>query len=538
MTAETTAPRATPEDTATTRLSRAHIWLLTLSSMAVALVIAAMAALYTALPEIAASTGATQQQLTWVVDGYTLTLACLVLFSGALGDRYGRRIMMVLGLVIFSIASAVPLIVDAPGWLIGARAVAGLGAALVMPSTLSLLTGGFPAEQRGIAVGLWAGVVSGGAVLGILGSGMVLQVWSWQAIFVAMTIAGVVLAIAGCTVPESMDERRPPLDFWGGITASISVGAIVVGAIEAPMRGWTDPVVLGLFGAGVLAAVGFATVELRVPHPLLDVRLFADRGFSTGAVSVSIQFLVAFGYFLLFVQYMQLIYGYSPLMSAIAMAPMIAPLIGISIFAPRLAERFGLRLPTFTGLLGIGVALILVSRIGVDSTYLDVLWPLLILSTGLGLCTAPATAAIINGTPPEKHGVASAVNDAAREIGAAIGIAVSGSILAVGDADRIAPALPRLPEAARGPVGDSLAAALEVTERAGAMAAPLADYAKSAFVHGAAQAALALGILTVIAAVILGLWAPGRRNPRRRNLGRRNPSAEKSSPEERVATAD
>ncbi|WP_063127937.1 MFS transporter [Nocardia fusca] len=497
-----------------TRLSRAHIWLLTLSSMAVALVIAAMAALYTALPEIAADTGATQQQLTWVVDGYTLALACLVLFSGALGDRFGRRIMMVLGLVVFAIASAVPLALDEPHWIIASRAVAGVGAALVMPSTLSLLTGGFPPERRGVAVGLWAGVVSGGAVLGILGSGLLLQIWTWQAIFLAMTVAGVVLAIAGCTVPESVDDTRPPLDFWGGITASVAVGAVVVGAIEAPVRGWTDPVVLGLFGVGILAGIGFATVELRVPNPLLDVRLFADRGFGSGAVSVGVQFLVAFGYFLLFVQYMQLIFGYSPLMSAVAMAPMIAPLIGISVVAPRLAERFGLRLPTFLGLLCVGSALILVSRTTVDSSYLDVLWPLLILSTGLGLCTAPATAAIINGTPPEKHGVASAVNDASREVGAAIGIAISGSILAVGYTDRIAPALPRLPEAARGPVGDSLAAALEVAEQGGPAAAPLAAFAKEAFVHGAAQAALVLGILTVVMAFVLGAWAPGRRTAR------------------------
>lgn len=491
-------------------LSRAHIWLLTLSSMAVALVIAAMAALYTALPEIAADTGATQQQLTWVVDGYTLALACLVLFSGALGDRYGRRIMMVAGLAIFALASAVPLLLDTPQWLIASRALAGVGAALVMPSTLSLLTGGFPPERRGVAVGLWAGVVSGGAVLGILGSGLLLQIWSWQAIFIAMTAAGAVLAVGGCTVPESVDDTRPPLDFWGGITASVAVGAMVVGAIEAPARGWGDPLVLALFGAGILAAIGFATVELRVSHPLLDVRLFADRGFGSGAVSVGVQFLVAFGYFLLFVQYMQLIFGYSPLMSAVAMAPMIAPLIGISIFAPRWAERFGLRLPTFFGLLCVGSALVLVSRTTVDSDYLDVLWPLLILSTGLGLCTAPATAAIINGTPPEKHGVASAVNDASREVGAAIGIAISGSILAVGYAEEIAPALPSLPEAARGPVGDSLAAALEVTERAGPVAAPLADFAAEAFVHGAQQASLALGILTVVMAFILGAWAPGR----------------------------
>ncbi|MEV0246946.1 MFS transporter [Nocardia sp. NPDC050712] len=493
------------------RLSAAQRRLLVLSCCAIALVIASMAALYTALPEIAAATGASQRQLTWIVDGYTLTLACLVLPAGALGDRFGRRKMLIGGLIVFSLASALPLLIDDPVWLIAARALAGVGAALVMPSTLSLLTAGFPEERRGIAVGLWAGIAGAGAVLGILGSGLLLSQWSWVSIFVAMTAAGAALSVGSFTVPESVDQARPALDPLGALTAALAIGLIVIAAIEAPERGWLDPLVLGLFAGGLLSAALFTLVELRAAHPMLDVRLFADRGFGSGTASITVQFLISFGTFMLLVQFLQLILGYSPLASALAIAPMVVPMVALSAVAPRLADRIGLRWTTLAGLVILGAAMLVMSRLDADSGYLAALWPLLIMSTGLGLCTAPATTAIIAGTPPEKHGVAAAVNDAAREIGAAVGIAIMGSLLAAGYSARIAPALPSLPEAAREPVGNSLAAALQVAERAGPQAQPLVDFAQDAFMHGVQQAALVVGCLTLVAAVLVAAWAPGRR---------------------------
>jgi len=495
----------------TTRLSAAQRWMLVVSCLAIALVIASMAALYTALPDIAAASGATQKQLTWIVDGYTLALACLVLPAGALGDRYGRRAVLIAGLLVFAVASALPLLLDSPMWLIVARTIAGTGAALVMPSTLSLLTTGFPENKRGSAVGVWSGVAGAGAVLGILGSGLLLEQWSWLSIFVAMAVCGGALAVAAFTVPESIDESRPTLDPMGGLTAAIAVGSIVVAAIEAPVRGWTDLMVIGLFGTAAVSAAAFVAVELRVPNPMLDLRLFADRGFGSGAISVTVQYLVSFGVFMLFVQFLQLIFGYAPLMSAVALAPMVLPIIVLSAISPRLAERFGLRLLTFLGLAGIGIGLLLLSRLTAESNYPDLLVPLLVMSVGLGLCTAPATAAIIAGTPVEKHGVAAAVNDASREIGAAIGIAISGSLLAAGYSEQIASVLPSLPEQAREPVGDSLAAALEVSERSGPAGEPLADLAKDAFAHGAQQSSIALGVLTLVAAFAVGAWAPGPR---------------------------
>ncbi|MGC4991635.1 MFS transporter [Nocardia salmonicida] len=499
------------DSTGRVRLSAAQRWLLTLSCLAVVLVTSSMAALYTALPEIAAATGASQAELTWIVDGYTLALACLVLPAGAMGDRYGRRVVLVVGLFIFSLASAAPLILDTPIWLIAARALTGVGAALVMPSTLSMLTAGFPVERRGSAIGLWAGVSGVGAILGILGSGILIESWSWVSIFVGMAVAGAVLTVAAFTVPESVDTSRPAMDPLGAVTSALAIGAIVVAAIEVPARGWLDPMVIAAAVIGLTLALAFVVIEKRVTHPLIDIRLFADRGFGSGTAIVTLQFLVTFGLFMLIVQHLQLIMGYRPLISALALAPMGIPMVVISAFAPRLAERIGLRIPTFTGLSAIGGGLLMIAQVDAQTSYLDLLGPLLLMSAGIGLCTAPATAAIVDGTPVEKHGVAAAVNDAAREVGAAIGIAIAGSVLAAGYGQRIAPALPNLPEAAREPVGDSLAAALQVAERAGPPAQPLVDFAKSAFIHGMHQSATVLGFLTIGAAVLIAVWTPGRR---------------------------
>ncbi|MEU0497506.1 MFS transporter [Mycobacterium sp. NPDC006124] len=485
-------------------------WTLVVSCLSVALVIGSMAALYTSLPDIAAQTGATQSQLTWVVDGYTLILAGLVLPAGAVGDRHGRRLVLILGLLVFSAASVIPLIVSDPWWLISARAVAGLGAAFVMPSTLSLLTAGFPVHQRGRAVGIWAGVAASGAVVGVLCSGALLEVWTWKSIFVGLALAGMALMIAALTLPREAQETHPPLDYTGSLCITGAIGFIVIAVTEAPIRGWTDGWVLALFAVGMIGSVIFVLVELRHEHPLLDLRLFADRGFGSGALSLVLQFLVMFGGFFLLVQYLQLVVGYAPFQSALALTPLIVPIVIISLIAPRLADRYGLRVVTAPGMLLIGVGLYFVSRLSVDADYYDFLWPLLAMGSGLGLVTAPATTAIVAATPVEKHGVAAAVNDASREIGAAIGVAVAGSVLAAGYTNQIQPVLATVPPAAREQISDSLAAALQVTQQFGPSAQPFADLARDAFVHGNSQAALALSAITSISAVILGIWAPGR----------------------------
>jgi hypothetical protein len=327
-------------------------------------------------------------------------------------------------------------------------------------------------------------------------------------IFAALTVAGAVLAVAALTVPESREHERPRMDVAGAVVSAVAVGLFTGGVTEAPGRGWLSPVTLGLLAAGLLAGAAFAVLELRSDHPLLPVRLFADRTFAGGAVSLTVQYLASFGLFLLIQQYLQLILGYAAVRAAIAVAPMAIPLLPLCVLASRLTARLGLRAMTVSGLAVLAVGLFLVSRLGVGSTYITVLWPVLTVGAGLGLCTAPATSAIITSTPAAKHGVASAVNDATREVGAAIGLAIAGSVLAAGYRDKIGPVLPRLPEQVRGPVSQSLAAALAVAGHGGPAARPLADLARSAFAHGVQQATLALAVVTAVGA-LAALAAPG-----------------------------
>uniref|UniRef100_A0A5Q5CKK6 Drug resistance transporter, EmrB/QacA subfamily n=1 Tax=Mycobacterium sp. (strain JLS) TaxID=164757 RepID=A0A5Q5CKK6_MYCSJ len=480
------------------------------SCLTVALVVGSMAALYTSLADLAAETGATQTQLTWVIDGYTLALACLLLPAGALGDRHGRRAVLIAGLAVFSAASTIPLFASDPFWLVAARTVAGAGAAFMMPSTLSIMTATFPVAQRGRAVGVWAGVAGSGAVLGMLCSGLLLQWWSWESIFIGFAAAGCTLLVAACTLPESRQKTRHSMDLVGSVSVAAAIALVVTALIEAPVRGWTDPLVLALFGGGTLATSVFVVVELRIAHPLLQLRMFADRSFGGGALAVALQFMVMFGVAYLIVQYVQLVLGYGPMKSALAMAPIGVPLVAVSALAPWLGPRIGLRLLTVPGFLLVAAGLYLTSRITVDAVYVDLLWPLLLMGSGLGLCMAPATTAIVNATPAEDQGVAAAVNDAAREVGAAIGIAIAGSVLAAGYSSRIHPVLTQMPPQARGPFSDSLAAALQVVEGGGPAAQPLAAAAKAAFTHGHSQAALVLAAATVVSAIVLALWIPER----------------------------
>ena len=508
------------------RLTRPQIWTVTVSCASVSLVVAAMAALYGALPVIALDTGASQQQLTWIVDGYTLALACLVLPAGALGDRFGRRRLQLIGLLIFAAASAIPLATSGPNTVIVARALAGVGAALVMPSTLSLITGSLPPNERARGIGIWAGVVGVGGLLGLLGAGVLLEIWSWRSIFWSLVGAALVFAALTLKVTESVDNSRPKLDPVGSLLIALAISALVYGLMEGPDRGWTSPLVLTGFVIGVAASVLFAVFELRRAEPLLDVRYFARRAFGSATLCITLQFLVTFGLFLLLVQWFQLVLGFSVLRSALALAPLGPPLIVLSVVSPWIIRRIGQRATFVIGLIAIAAGLFFFSRLSVSSSFGSAVIPMLVLSGGIGLCSAPATASIVHETPAEKHGVAAAVNDASRELGAALGIAIAGSALAATYSHRIHPVLGYLPQAARDPVSKSLAAALDVAERAGPRGKPLADLAKSAFLHGLDRAALILAITSLAAAVVVGVWTPRRAaSPAQDNAGDASPTA-------------
>jgi len=505
---DTTGERV--EHGALARLRNSRSWLLTVTCIGVLLVVSAMIALNTALGDIARDTLATQAQLTWIIDAYTLALACLLLLGGTLGDRYGRRGALIVGLVVFGVSSLIPVYFDTPIGIIVGRAVTGVGAALVLPATLSLLTGAYPREDRNKAVGVWAGVAGAGAMVGFLGAGLLLEVSTWRAIFWAFTIAALALAFLSVSITTSRDDKATPIDWTGALLIGAALATLVLGLVEVPTRGWTDSLVWCCFGVSIATGVLFVVVETRRRHPLLDVRLFRRADFTAGVVTVIFLFFTTFGYFFLAMQHFQLVMGYGAIKTAFAAGPMAFCVLIPGLLTYRILPRFGLRRVLTTGLVLMAAGLLWMRFLDVDASYWDLLWPMIVMSTGVGVCTAPATVAITGAVPDEKQGVASAVNDAGREVGAAIGIAVAGSVLAAEYSRAIAPRLGDFSAAVRSQAAESLAIALSIAERLGPAGAPLQLIAKTAFVEAMAATATVLAVTVAVGALVVGVRAPGR----------------------------
>src|SRR5579859_68072 len=371
--------------------------------LALATVVAAMSSLNVALPEIARATHATQTQLAWIIDAYSLVFASLLLPAGAIGDRYGRRLALIAGLAVFGGASAVAMTAHSAAELIGLRAVMGLGAALVMPATLSTITGTFADEQRTRAVSVWAAVAGGSAVLGLLVSGLVLEVWSWPSVF-ALNVILATAAIAGTIrfVPESADQDSPRLDLTGALLAVTGLVALVYSIIEAPGQGWTSARTLAGLAAGLVILTGFVAFELRRTTkraPMLDPRVFARRGLAAGSLSIFVQFFALFGFIFIVLQYLQLIRGDSGLVSALSMLPMAAAMLPATRLAPALAARLSARTACAAGLALIAAALIILAQLTGSSSYWLIAAGLIPLGAGLGLAMPPATSGITSALP-------------------------------------------------------------------------------------------------------------------------------------------
>lgn len=493
---------------------------------ALTLVIGSMSSLSVALPVIGQSTDATQGDLTWIVDAYAVTFAGLLLPAGALGDKYGRRRMLFLGLLIFGVASLAGPLFGTPGALIAVRALSGVGAALAMPATLSLIATTVRDEDQDRAVGLWAGVATIGGALGIVFAGAVLEVGDWDAIFYASAATAGLLCLACRWVPESSEADQPRFDAWGAATSAGAIGLIVFGINEAPAHGWGSAPVGGCLAAGAVLAVVFVRVELRVTNPLLDMRIFRSRPVLIGTITLAVLFAVMFAFFFVIMQYLQLIQGRSALGSGLAVIPMAVTIIPLSLAAPRLVARAGLRVVTVLGLLCLVAACLLLATIGSGGS-VAFLVAVLLMGASLGLCITPATIAILHSVPNNKKGVASAINDAAREVGAAFGIAVAGTLLATGYSRHLGGATEALPEPARAQSRGSLAGAYEAASRLGPAGRPALEDAQSAFLSGMHLAFFALAVFLVISAVAILTFAPGPRR-RRRRRGRRHLRPESS----------
>jgi EmrB/QacA subfamily drug resistance transporter len=398
--------------------------------LALAAVVAAMASLNVALPDIARETHASQTDLVWVIDAYSLAFASLLLIGGGFGDRYGRRMALIVGLVIFSAGSAIAMAATTATELIALRATLGLGAALVMPATLSTITSTFPESERTGAVSIWAAVSGGAAILGLLASGLLLAAFSWRSIFAFNVVLGVV-ALAGTLrfVPESADPDAPRLDVAGAAIVVAGLVTLIFSVIEAPTYGWLAArTLVGLvLGFGFLAC--FILWELRQEHPLLDPRVFRHRSLSTASMSIFVQFFAFFGFTFIAMQYLQLVRGDSPLLAAVQVLPMAMAMVPTSRLAPALTARYGTRTVCAGGLALVAAGLAIIAQAGTDTPYVLMAGGLVVLGVGMGAAMTPATSAITEALPPSQQGVGSALNDLSREVGGATGIAVIGSIL-------------------------------------------------------------------------------------------------------------
>ncbi len=476
--------------------------------LSLVLVIASMSSLNIALPDLAVGLGASGNDLTWIADAYTVTLAALVLPFGALGDRFGRRTLLLAGTAIFGVAAALAATAGSVAVLIAFRALMGVGAAMIMPATLSTITAVFPEEERARAVGLWAGFASAGGILGMIGAGALLEDFWWGSTFaVTAALAAVAFVVTAVVAPNTADEAHTNLDPLGALFSFAGIGTLVFGIIEGSDQGWTEPVTFAAFAVAALSIAAFVAWELRVERPMLDPRLFLVRGFGTGSFVLLLQFIATFGFFFVGMQFLQLILGYGPLESAVALLPIAVVIVPLAANVPRLAARLGNRVVVVAGLAAMLTSFLSMTQFDRGTGYGEFLVGLLLFGSGIALVTTPATNAILSSMPLGKQGVASAMNDATREVGAALGIATLGSLFNQGYRDSLGDGVAGLPPAAAHAVRDSAAAGLEVARQLGDAGAQLADRVRDAFMHGLGTA-LTAGAVALALGLAFVLWRP------------------------------
>ena len=468
--------------------------------LSVLLTVVSNMALNVALPTLGRQLHAGTSSLAWVVDVYVLCFAGLLLPAGALGDRLGRKGALQSGLVLYLAAAVCGAYATGVGPLIAARAVMGIGAALIMPGTLSILAAVFPPAERPTAIAIWASVAGGSVAVSIIWSGAMLENFWWGAIFLGMAAVAALALVAGFFVlPTSRHPQEGRFDVLGALISVVGVTGLLYGFIQAPDDGWASAPILLAFGIGVAGLVAFIAWERHVAHPMLDVAFFAERRFSLGCLSIAAAYLALFGMYFVFTQYLQLVRGYSPLEAGLYALPAGLAQFAVANLAKPLVARVGFRPVLVAGLLASTAGLLVLATSGTTTPIWGAELGLALLGVGIGLTMPPATGAIMSSLPPHKAGVGSAVNDLARELGGAFGIGVLGSITVSRYRTRLAPALAHHTSAAADQAKAGLDQALSTLGGSDAVAA------RNAYSSGLELAMLAGALLVAAAAVTVHL---------------------------------
>ncbi|MCP2266853.1 MFS transporter [Promicromonospora thailandica] len=482
-----TEPDAAPAVVTDPRSRRAILLTVSIALMAV---VASVSGLNVAQPHLAATFDAAQGTVLWIINIYTLTLAALLLPLGAAGDRWGRRPVLVLGLVIFGVANITAAVAPTVELMLASRLLAGAGAAMIMPVTLSVITSTFPGEARSRAIGVWTAVAGGGGIVGMYLSALLVDVATWRWLFALPVVLTVVaLASSVTAVPNSRQPANGRYDILGAVTSVVVAVGLTFALHEAPALGWAHPAILVTLGLAVAATGAFVAWELHTPAPLLDVRAFRSRGLSSGSVLLLVLFGVQAGISLVLYPYFQVVLGWSGLVATLGLMPLALLMMAASGLAPKASLRFGTRTTMAAGLALAGTGLALMALlVSADGGYLTVLPGLIVLGLGTGLAMTPSTEAITSALPDRQQGVASAINDLTRELGAALGIALLGGLLTAGYQSAIAPRLEGLPGHLARAANEGVANAFVAGQSAGPFAERLMSAAADAFVTGWQQA--------------------------------------------------
>ena len=489
-----------------------HRWWI-LGAMCITLlgVMLANGSLNMALPAMAEDLSLEQITLTWVVNVYTLVFASLLFVAGAIGDRYGRKIAMQVGLAVFTAGALYAGFLASTGTeLIIARIVMGLGGAFVMPTTLSIINNTFPSKERPRAVAIWGAVAGVGMMFGSIISGILLEHFTWHSLFYFSAVIAITSLVANHVLAhESRDEKESPVDWLGGVLSAVGIFGLVYGVTEAPSEGLTDPLVATGLISGVLGLVLFVLWEIRTKSPMLDMNLFKNRGFAVSSLALTLVFLAMAGVMFSMSQLMQLIMGYSPLESSLRMIPLMLPMMFLSPFVPNVVKKIGARAAVTIGLLTVSAAFVLMATTWTaDITYGHLFVTMFIMMAGISLAMTPGTNILMASVPRNRSGMGSAMNDTTRELGSALGVAVLGAILSSTYEDEIAETAAKFPEQVADGLQSSLAVAIRVAEQLGPMADTVVRAAEDAFVDGLTQSALVAAVIIFGAAVVAFIGLP------------------------------